>query len=52
MAVRAGHFCTNRSERESHGGGHKEMPMPGYKPEQIVTVLRQFEVAVANRDPE
>jgi len=25
------------------------MPMQRYKPEQIVTVLRQIEVAVANR---
>ena len=25
-----------------------EMPMQRYKPEQIVTVLRQIEVAVAN----
>ena len=44
----AGDICANRSERESHGGGHIEMPMQRYKPEQIVTILRQIEVAVAN----
>jgi putative transposase len=44
----AGDFCTKQSERESHRGGHIEMPMQRYKPEQIVTVLRQIEVAVAN----
>jgi hypothetical protein len=41
-------FCTSQSERESHGGGYLDMPMQRYKPEQIVTVLRQIEVAVAN----
>ena len=37
-----------QNERESHGGGHGEMPMQRYKPEQIVTVLRQIEVAGVN----
>src|ERR1700693_4880131 len=34
--------------RENSLGGRPVMPMKRYKPEQIVTQLRQIEVAVAN----
>ena len=43
-----GCFCTTGSERESHQGGEPVMSIRKYKPEQIVTVLRQIEVAMAN----
>jgi putative transposase len=34
--------------RENSPGGRPVMPMMRYKPEQIVTLLRQIEVAIAN----
>jgi putative transposase len=34
--------------RENSPGGRPVMPMTRYKPEQIVTLLRQIEVAIAN----
>jgi hypothetical protein len=43
----AGDFCTSERERISRRRT-RQMPMQRYKPEQIVTVLRQIEVAMAN----
>ena len=43
-----GLFCTSRSERESHPGGKQVISIQKNKPEQIVTVLRQIEVQMAN----
>jgi putative transposase len=34
--------------RENHSKGELDMPMKRYKPEQIVTLLRQIEVGIAN----
>jgi putative transposase len=34
--------------RENHSKGELDMPMKRYKPEQIVNLLRQIEVEVAN----
>jgi hypothetical protein len=34
--------------RENPFGGEADMPMKRYKPEQIVTMLRQIEVSIAN----
>jgi transposase-like protein len=34
--------------RENPFGGRAVMPMKRYKPEQIVTMLRQIEVSIAN----
>jgi putative transposase len=34
--------------RENPFGGEAVMPMKRYKPEQIVTMLRQIEVSIAN----
>jgi transposase-like protein len=48
LADLTGSFCTSGSERESHEGGELDMSIRKYKPEQIVTVLRQIEVAMAN----
>ena len=43
-----GDFYTSQSERESHQRGKRAMSIQKYKPEQIVTVLRQIEVQMAN----
>jgi putative transposase len=37
--------------RENHSGKELDMPMKRYKPEQIVTLLRQIEVEIANGKP-
>jgi putative transposase len=37
--------------RENHSGGELDMPMKRYKAEQIVTLLRQIEVGIANGKP-
>jgi hypothetical protein len=34
--------------RENHSEGELDMPMKRYKPEQIVTLLRQVEVEIAS----
>src|SRR6202158_4568344 len=34
--------------RENPLGGNRDMPLQRYKPEQIVTMLRQIEVGIAN----
>jgi putative transposase len=34
--------------REDHSKGELDMPMKRYKPEQIVNLLRQIEVEIAN----
>jgi putative transposase len=34
--------------RENHSKGELDMPMKRYKPEQIVNLLRQIEVEIAN----
>jgi hypothetical protein len=34
--------------RENHSAKELDMPMKRYKPEQIVTLLRQIEVEIAN----
>jgi transposase-like protein len=34
--------------RENHSKGELDMPMKKHKPEQIVTLLRQIEVEIAN----
>jgi hypothetical protein len=34
--------------RENHSKGELDMPMKRYKPELIVTLLRQVEVEIAN----
>ena len=34
--------------RENHSKGELDMPMKRYKAEQIVTLLRQVEVEIAN----
>ena len=43
-----GGFCSRWNERESTGGGSQVRPIKKYKPEQIVTILRQMEVQMAN----
>src|ERR1700730_11699839 len=37
--------------RENHSKGELDIPMKRYKPEQIVTLLRQTEVGIANGKP-
>src|ERR1035437_5573923 len=37
--------------RENHSRGELDMPMKRYKAEQIVTLLRQIEVGIANGKP-
>jgi hypothetical protein len=34
--------------RENHSKGELDMPMKKYNPEQIVAMLRQIEVEIAN----
>jgi putative transposase len=45
-----GEICTKWNERESenHLEEKRVMPIKRYKPEQIVTMLRQIEVSIAN----
>jgi hypothetical protein len=42
-----GDFCTSGSERESQGAS-AGIPTKRYKPEQIMTLLRQVGVVIAN----